>query len=242
MAAVFGSGRGRLNVVELDTCQLRVREGAWAYAVENDARIARHWEQACEDNPQLFNGDVFIVERWELSAGTLEADLVQTKFAAYLDWRGHGLRDGLYDEAFVTTAVLASDGGMLVAWAVDGTLNEGHYLSPGGFIDARDLGPGRLIDPAGAAIRELAEETGLGPDVARRRAGFLMARDAPYLALASVFEVALTGAELVARVAAHLERETMPELLDPMILRRVDDLERVKLTTPTRLIGAHLLD
>jgi hypothetical protein len=54
--------------------------------------------------------------------------------------------------------------------------------------------------------------------------------------------VALTGAELVARVGAHLERETTPELLDPMILRRVDDLERVKLTTPTRLIGAHLLD
>jgi 8-oxo-dGTP pyrophosphatase MutT (NUDIX family) len=167
---------------------------------------------------------------------------VQTKFAAYLHWRETGFRDGAYDEAFATTAVLASDGGMLVARAVDGTLNEGHYVSPGGLIDARDVGRDGLLDPAGAALRELAEETGLSQPIATRRPGYLLARDAPYLAIASVFDVAATSDELLARVEEFIASQDEPELLEPMIVRGRRDLDRLPLTTPARLIGAHLLD
>lgn len=231
-----------MSVVELEGCRLRLRVGRWDYETDNRAAIAAHWEMARAANAKLFNGDVFIVEDWAIEAGVLEASLVQTKFAAYLYWRGAGFRDGAYDEAFATTAVFANDGGMLVARAVDGTLNEGHYVSPGGLIDKRDLGGDELIDPAGAAVRELAEETGLTAKIARRRPGFLLARDAPYLALASVFDVDLDSEELLQCVQAFIDADAAPELLDPMVLRRREDMATVKLTTPTRLIAAHLLD
>jgi len=235
-------GGDGVSIVELAACRLKLRDGRWDYQTENRTAIEANWEMARSSNSKLFNGDVFIVEDWKIEAGVLEARLVQTKFAAYLYWRGRGFHDGRYDEAFATTAVFANDGGMLVARAVEGTLNEGHYVSPGGLIDARDLGRDGLIDPGGAAVRELAEETGLTAKIARRRPGFLLARDAPYLALASVFDVAVDSAELLSRVRAFIDHEAAPELLDPMILRRREDIGAVKLTTPTRLIAAHLLD
>ncbi len=242
VAAFQERGETSVSVFELDACRLRLRDGQWAFAAANTAVIRANWERARAANPKLFDGEVFIVERWGITEGVLEADVVETRFSAYLYWRDNGFHDGVFDEAFVTTAVMASDGGMLVARAVDGTLNAGHFVSPGGLIDKRDLGPDRLIDPAGAAMRELQEETGLTQAVARRRRGFLMARDVPYLALASVFDVRQTGAELVARVQRYIDEQDEPELLEPRILRRRDELEQVLLTTPTRLIAAHLLD
>lgn len=231
-----------MSVVELEECRLRLREGTWGYETANASLIADHWQRACAANPKLFNGTVFIVEDWQVASRALEAGVVQTTFAAYLYWREHGFDDGRYDEAFATTAVMSRDGGMLVARAVDGTLNEGHFVSPGGLIDARDLGGDGLIDPAGAAVRELDEETGLTAEIAKRRSGYLLARDAPYLALASIFDVAMSSEDLLDRVRGHIDDEAEPELLDPMILRRRADMAGIKLTTPTRLIAAHLLD
>ena len=231
-----------MNVVELNACRLRLRPGDWDYATRHADGIADNWRKACSQNEKLFNGDVFIVEDWQLEAGELKARVVQTKFAAYLHWRETGFRDGAYDEAFATTAVLASDGGMLVARAVDGTLNEEHYVSPGGLIDARDVGGDGMLDPAGAALRELAEETGLSHPIVTRRPGYLLARDAPYLAIASVFDIAATSDELLALVDEFIAGQDEPELLEPMIIRRGSELDRLPLTTPARLIGAHLLD
>ncbi len=241
MAVLRPRGK-RLEMVELDACRLRLTAGNWDYASRHADAIAENWRTACAANDKLFNGDVFIVVEWRLAAGNLEASVVQTKFAAYLHWRETGFRDGGYDEAFATTAVLASDGGMLVARAVDGTLNEGHYVSPGGLIDRRDVGADGLLDPAGAAVRELAEETGLSLSIATRRPGYLLARDAPYLAIASIFDVAATSDELLARVEEFITGRDEPELLEPMIIRRGRELDRLPLTTPARLIGAHLLD
>lgn len=231
-----------MSVTELAGCRLVLAEGAWPYALEHGEAIARHWEQATAANPSLFNGVVFIVAEWRIAAGHLEARMLKTSFAAYLHWRDRGFQEGGYDEAFVTTVVLARDGGMLVARAVDGTLNEGHFVAAGGLIDARDVTREGLIDPAGAAARELAEETGLQAPCVKRRPGFLLARNAPYLAIACVFDVDASSEELVARVARHLETQARPELLEPTVLTRRSDLERLKLTVPTRLLGAHVLD
>lgn len=231
-----------VTVLELNSCRLQLRAGKWAFASAHSDRIASNWERARAANPKLFNGDVFIVEDWEVDAGTLSAGVVQTNFAAYLYWRDAGFHDGAYDEAFATTAVIARDGGMLVARAVDGSLNEGYFVSPGGLIDRRDVGLDGLLDAAGAAGRELEEETGLSVRIATRRSGYLLARVPPYLAIGSVFDVAATSDELLTLVESHIAGQDEPELLQPMIIRRRSELDHVPLTRPTRLIGAHLLD
>lgn len=231
-----------MSIFELESCRLELVAGAWPFAVEKADAIARNWEQATAANPNLYNGGVFVVSRWRIEAGRLEAQMLKTTFAAYLYWRETGFGEQDYDEAFVTTVVRSRDGGMLVARAVDGTLNEGHFIPAGGLIDARDVTPEGLIDPAAAAARELAEETGLAAPLVRRRPGFLLARHAPYLALASLFDADVSNDELIAIVQSHLRAQAAPELLEPTILSRRADLDRLPLTVPTRLLGAHVLD
>jgi len=231
-----------VTITVLEECRLALVAGEWPFAVARALEISRHWETATAANPALFNGEIFVVADWRIENGCLEARMLETKFAAYLYWRATGFAGSDCDEAFATTVVLSREGGMLVARAVDGTLNEGHYLPPGGLIDGRDVTGAGLLDPAAAATRELAEEAGLCAPFATRRPGFLLARNAPYLAIATVFDVDASDAELIAHVERYVASQVQPELIDPQILKRRADLDRVRLTTPTRLLGAYVLD
>ena len=232
-----------MYVKELAKCRLAVVERAWTFADEHAVAIEQNWAAACADNAKLFNGDVFIVDAWAIDQGALTAQVLPTKFAPYLYWRSAGspAADG-YDEAFALCVVVSSDGGVLLAESVSGTLNQGLYGAPGGLLDRRDVsGDYDELDVSGAAIRELHEETGLLASEMARQPGYLLARVAPYLGVASVFRSALSGPDLVARVATFLDRQSEPELAAPQVIYSVAELDRMALTPFARLLTRHVL-
>ncbi len=232
-----------MYVKELTDCRLDVTDSAWAFAEEHAVAIERNWAAACAENAKLFNGDLFIVDTWAIDQGVLMARVLPTKFAPYLYWRGAGrpAADG-YDEAFALCVVVSSDGGVLLAESVSGTLNEGLFGPPGGLLDRRDVGGDDAgLDVSGAAARELHEETGLVAGEMARQPGYLLARVAPYLGVASVFRSALSGPDLVARVATFLDRQSEPELVAPRVVYSVAELDRLALTPFARLLTRHVL-
>lgn len=230
-----------LSAQFLVDCRLRLVSRGWGFAVDHAAAIDRHWSAAVRDNPKIFDGDVFVTERWRFESDTLYGDAVPTKFSAYLYWRDHGFDKGCTSETFATTVVVAADGGVLLARAAEGSLNEGFYVSPGGLVDQRDVHGDGFLDLAGAALRELAEETGLEGAGLSRQAGFLLADLPPYFGVASVFRAAASGPELLVQVADYLARQREPELVDPRLIYRSADMDELPVTEFARLLTQAIL-
>ena len=232
-----------MYVRELRECHLTVVNEAWSFADEHAVAIERNWSAACAANGSLFNGDVFIVNTWGVDRGVLTARVSPTKFASYLYWRKAGGPSGAgYDEAFAQCVVLSSDGGVLLAESVGGTLNAGLYGPPGGLLDGRDIrGDNARLDLSGAAVRELFEETGLVASEMTRQPGYLLVRVAPYLAIASVFRSALPGADLISRVSTFLDGQPEPELVAPRMVYAAAECDRLALTPFARLLTRHVL-
>lgn len=230
-----------MSVRELLDCKLVVAERSWPFAVEHAEAIARNWAGARLRNPKMFNGDVFVLDHWSVVDDVLSGVSLPAKFAAYLYWRDAGNLGARYSEAFTTAVVVSRDGGLLLARSVAGTLNEGLFGAPGGLIDARDVGAGGRIDVAGAAARELQEETGLRLSELEHRSGFLLAHIGAYLAIASVFKSALSGDRLLARVHDHLKAQDEPELEAPRVVYDRTELGQLALTPFSHLLARHVL-
>jgi len=230
-----------MYIRELTDCRLVVTGASWRFAEDHAAAIADNWTAAVAHNPKLFNGDVFVVAHWSIANETLMGQSISTKFAPYLYWRDAGADAAPYSEAFALAVVRSSDGGVLLAQSVEGTLNEGLYGAPGGLLDTRDAGPDGTLDLAGAAARELEEETGLVASEKVRQPGYLLAHVAPYLGVASVFQSNLAGAELINRVTGFLDAQEAPELRTPQLIYRASELDPMSLTPFGRLLTTHVL-
>lgn len=226
----------------LTSCRLAVSDDTWAYATLNKSAIDAHWANAKEANPTYFDGQVFILSRWSVSDGCLIGAAVRTRFAAYLHWRDTGFDDEMRTaEAFATTVVVASDGAVLLARAVAGSLNSGHYVSPGGLIDESDQSIRGYLDPALTAARELYEETGLVASDMRRARGFELVRFDPYLAVASIYHAPVSGPELLSRIDRFLRAQPKPELEEPRLIYRRSDMDGMSVAPFTRLLTEAVL-
>lgn len=231
-----------MYVRKLKQCRLTVVDNAWAFADEHAVAIRQNWAAACASNDRLFNGDVFIVDSWGVAEDVLTARVLPTKFASYLYWRdAGGPAGGGYDEAFALCVVVSSDGGVLLGESVSGTLNGGLYGPPGGLLDGRDVGDDAGLDVDGAAVRELYEETGLIAAKMERQPGYLLARVAPYMAIASVLRCAMTGPELISRVSAFLHDQLTPELAAPRVIYSPAECDHMAMTPFARLLTRHVL-
>ncbi len=230
-----------MHVHELEACRLVVQDTSWKFALDHETAIARYWSAAIAKNPKIFNGDVFVVERWSIDNDVLVGQSVSTKFAAYLYWRDSAADPGPYSEAFATAVVQSRDGGVLLAQSVEGNLNAGLYGAPGGLLDARDVKTDGIFDLAGAAAREMAEETGLAAAEMVHQPGFLLAQVLPFLGVASVFQSNMTGDELLRRVEAFLDAQEDPELVAPRLIYHVAELDPLALTPFGRLLTTHVL-
>lgn len=236
-------------VVRLSDCRLRLVDREWLFASGHAEAISKHWDRSIASNPKLFNGNVFVTERWSVTEGVLVGDAVAAKFSAYLYWRDHGFDEGATGEAFVTSVVVAADGGVLLVRAMAGTLNAGLYLPPGGLVDQRDAGADGHLDLSAAAARELREETGLALDpepqcegeLVRRDPGFLFVDVSPFLCVASVFRSALPGADLVAGVERFLARQGAPEVEACRIIYNSAELDELPATRFARLLTSAVL-
>lgn len=231
-----------MTVQPLSDCNLVLEKTLWRFAEDHSDAIDRNWTAARLRNSKLFDGDVFVVDRWSIADGVLTGRSLPAKFSAYLYWRDGGVDRGTYSEAFATTVVAARDGGVLLARNVAGTLNEGLFGSPGGLLDEQDVGSDGRLDLAGAASRELSEETGLKAPEMVRQDGFLLAHMPPFLGIASVFECDMSSAQLLASVEGFLAEQPEPELESPVMVRDLEALERFSTTSFARVLTAYALD
>jgi len=206
-------GEGRVFTVSgVDLC---VAGGTWPFADRHRSEIEAHWARRVRETPGFFNGAVFVVTGYSVSAGgRLSAQFVRTDFKSFLYWRETGFRDESVLDGFGSALILSADGGVLLGRQRAGNLNSGLCYPPSGFIDASDVREDGVIDIDASVAREVAEETGLSPPVIARGEGYIVTRAGPVLSIAVPFLSPLPGPALLSAARGHIASDGESELAD----------------------------
>jgi 8-oxo-dGTP pyrophosphatase MutT (NUDIX family) len=207
------------GVVRLERCSLHLVRAPWRYAERHRPAIAAHWDGVQRARPQMWNGVIHIAVAHAVEGTAFRATYARTDFASYLHWRETGFADPGTVDAFGSALVRSAEGHVVLGVQGPGQLNSGLAYPPGGFVDARDIGPDGVVDIEASIARELAEETGLTASELRREPGYLITRAGPLVSIGALFRSPLSSEALQGRVRAHLANEREPELADVMVIR-----------------------
>ena len=212
------------GTVRIARCELGVAPQPWPFEDRCAAEIAAHWQRAVAERPKLFNGTVYLLREGTLEGATYKGTFVRTDFKSFLYWRESGYRDASVRDGFGSAVIRSAEGHVLLGRQTSGNVNAGLAYPPGGFIDARDVHAG-AIDIEASVARELTEETGLEAAELERVPGYLLTRAGPLVSIGIEWKSPLPAATLRARILASLQRQTVPELADIVIVRSPDEID-----------------
>ncbi len=221
-------------------CDLHAGDGQWAFAVKNTAAIDEAWRQARESNPHYFNGVIHLIDSLDTGNDRLRARLLRTDFKSYLYWRQAGFPQTGVLDAFGSALIRSRDGAIILGRQRAGNVNGGLAYLPGGFIDARDVGPDGRIAIAESIWRELAEETGLGAADVTRQPGFWVTQTAVHVSIAAAYHTDLDAEALKKQIESHIAQDPASELTEAVIVRGPADLRGLAMPPYARVLLAAL--
>ena len=167
----------------------------------DDTLAQAFWDLEAGQNPALFDGAVFMLDRAPQQLPKLEANALRVPFRSHYYWRHHGRPQPLC-HIFAVASLVTPQGDRLIFKAGGGTLNHGHFHLPGGFLDDLDVTPATdgtiVLDVLGACRRELAEEIGLGPGSYSETGRIVASHHAGELGLVVEMACALSVIEMAA--------------------------------------------
>jgi 8-oxo-dGTP pyrophosphatase MutT (NUDIX family) len=212
------------TVSKIDQLSLKFVPQLWPFATERRAEIDVHFAQARRERPQLWNGQVLMMHQHRFEADALVGAFLQTDFASFMTWRDWGFPEAGVANCFSMGALQASDGAWIMGVMGAHTSAAGKIYFPAGTPDLTDIVDG-TVDLAGSVIREVDEETGLGPDDFVEQDGWHCVIDGSRIALMKVLHAHEPAEVLRRRILDHLARTEMPELADAHIVRSQRDID-----------------
>ncbi len=212
-----------IRVVALERLELRFEPQPWPWAEANRAFVERHFEEAREKRPALWNGRVLLLHRFAIEAGVFRGAYLATDFAAFLAWRDAGFPDPSVRNCFSAGALRAADGAFLLGRMARHTANAGKIYFPAGTPDPGDVGADGAVDLMGSMLRELAEETGLLASEVSPGPRWYAALAGARIGLMRPLRLREASDKLAARIRAFIAGEKEPELEDVVIVRKPAD-------------------
>jgi 8-oxo-dGTP pyrophosphatase MutT (NUDIX family) len=212
-----------IPIIPVDRLDLRFEPVAWPFAVERRGEIDAHFVKLRAEKPEMWNGRVLVLRRGEITDGMLAGAYLETDFASFIAWRDWGFPDKSIRNCFPMAALRSSDGAFLLGVMGNHTATAGQIYFPAGTPDPSDIVDG-TVDLKGGVMRELAEETGLGPADVTVEPGWHATPLGQRIALMKVLQAHERADTLRERILAFLAREAEPELSDIHVVRSVDDL------------------
>ena len=137
-------------------------------------KINIFWEQCVEENPTLYNGDDYVVEKYEENDDEIVMHVVKSNFSHYLYDERVGIADQRYRciSLWSGLLLLTSDNYWVVGQMNKFTSFAGGFQIPGGAIDKKDI-KGSIIDIYETLKREVKEEVNLDLDTIDYKFEFL---------------------------------------------------------------------
>ena len=216
------------DVLRVREVEARVVPHRWAWAEANERRIAENWLRRSALTPDVFDGAVLMIAGLERLGETIEARFFETRYSrllANVDLGG----DGSVGNGFAMGVLQGADGGFVLGEMAAHTANAGRLYFPAGTPDLSDVMEDGRVDLAGSILREIAEETGLGPDLCRLAEGWdVVVRDGRTAFLRGV-RLSIPADEAVRRIEAYIGREAKPELARIEVIRKPEEIEDVRM-------------
>jgi 8-oxo-dGTP pyrophosphatase MutT (NUDIX family) len=212
-----------IPIIPVTRLELRFEAVAWPFAVERRAEIDAHFSKLRVEKPEMWNGRVLLLRCGGITDGTLAGAYLETDFASFIAWRDWGFPDKSIRNCFPMAALRSSDGAFLLGVMANHTATAGQIYFPAGTPDPNDI-VGGMVDLEGGVMRELAEETGLGPADVTAQPEWHATPLGQRIALMKVLQARESADALRRRILAFLAREAEPELSDIHVVRSVDDL------------------
>lgn len=202
---------------------MRVTDWRWPFADARRGDIDAHFARALAEKPQMFNGPILLGRKPVFAGDTFSADYFHTDFASFLAWRDWGFPDRAVFNGFGAGALRSTDGCFALGEMGAHTANAARLYFPAGTPDPDDIRGDRL-DIAGSIVREVEEETGIGPADYRAAPEWDCVVSGALIALIRVLDVDLTGEALRARIEASIATQSHAELAAVRLVHDARDL------------------
>jgi 8-oxo-dGTP pyrophosphatase MutT (NUDIX family) len=212
------------DIVHLERLELAYAPRPWRFALERRTEIDHHFATLRQTTPELWNGRMLLLAEHVIERAVFRGSFLETDFASFVAWRDWGFPDTDVLNCFAMGALRASDGAYLLGVMGPQTVNAGKIYFPAGVPDRDDI-VGDRVDLARNVRREMAEETGLGPDDYRAGDHWVCVRTGPRLAMMKPLDSPEPAERLRERILAHLARDPQPELAGIRIVRGPADLD-----------------
>jgi 8-oxo-dGTP pyrophosphatase MutT (NUDIX family) len=206
-----------ITIVPVERLELSLASRPWPFASERRADIDAHFAQLQRSNPALWNGRVLMLHQHEIRTTVFHGAYLETDFASLLAWRYWNYPDPAIRNCFAMGALQGSDGAFLLGVMAAHTSNPGMIYFPAGLPDLSDI-DGARVDLARNLMREVGEETGLGPADFEAEPGWITVLAGPRIAQMKRLRAREPAADLRARILANLAQEPQPELADIRIV------------------------
>lgn len=220
------------TLTRLRSLSARLVPRTFAWAEAHEAAITRHWQRRLAAAPEMFDGPVLLACGWAVREGACTVEFFETRYSRFLAFRDWGSPEAGIANAFAAIVPHTGDGAVLLGQMGAHTANAGQIYFPCGTPDRDDVRAGGVVDLAGSAAREFAEETGLAlPESSEPN------RDEPWTLLAGQGQLAFlrpvrfdgSAETLKARIESHRGHEDEPELARSVIARSRSDIDAARM-------------
>ena len=215
-----------LRIIPLSRLDLRFEPAPWPFAAERRAEIDVHFAKLRAAKPAVWNGRVLLLRRGDIADGVLSGAYSEVDFASFIAWRDWDFPDKSARNCFPMAALRSSDGAFLLGQMGPHTATAGQIYFAAGTPDRNDI-MGDAVDLERGVMRELAEETGLGPPEVWPERGWTAVLQGQRIALMKIIESHATADALAAHIRAFIGSQGQPELVDVHIVRSLSDLRPV---------------
>jgi 8-oxo-dGTP pyrophosphatase MutT (NUDIX family) len=213
-----------IPIIPVARLDLRFEPAPWRFADERRAEIDAHFAKLRVERPQMWNGRVLLMCRGAIADGVLTGAYLKTDFASFIAWRDWDYPDRAIRNCFAMAALRSSDGAFVLAVMGSHTATAGQIYFAAGTPDPNDIA-GETVDLERGVMRELTEETGLGPADVQPQEGWHATPLGQRLALMKIVQARQDAEALRARILAFIASEREPELAGVHVVRSVNDLD-----------------
>ena len=219
--------------------ELNRQPWSWPFANERRADIEAHFAAMRKEKPEIWNGRVLLARHPAFGDRRFSALCFEADFADFLAWRDWNFPDREVVNVFGMGALRSADGAFVLGEMGGHTANAGRIYFPSGTPDPSDVRDD-AVDIPGSIAREVEEETGLTPADYQAAGHWDCVVSGASVAIIGILDVALTGAQLRARIEANLAGQSHPELSAVHLVRGPSEFTAAMPRFVTAFIEAQL--